>query len=60
MAEERTADFSSDDEGVEHVAGIDRPHETCLRQESRLVVRCAPWTAVVASGGDFEVAARPG
>ena len=50
VAKERTADFSSDDEGVEHVAGIDRPHETCLWQESRLVVRCPPWTAVVPSG----------
>ena len=50
-AEELTVDFSEDDEAIEHVGWIDRPHEVCLWQEDRLVLRCPPWTAVVPSGG---------
>ena len=50
-AEERTVDFSADYEAIEHVAWIDNPHDISMWESGRLVVRCAPWSAPVSSGG---------
>jgi hypothetical protein len=50
LAEELMFDFAEDDEAIEHVGRIDTPHEICLWDGDRLVVRCPPWTAVVPSG----------